>query len=261
VKFEVRGNPFAGKTGMLLHSLCLDPAQFDAVAELLQDEYALILPSFDGHYAERQTRYQALDDQVDQIMGWLEAKGIRELDFVCGVSLGALAAFELYKRKRLRARAWYFDGGPFFDFGPVRIAWQTFLFCAMEFFVRRCRWLAMPIAIKRYGAELAKNAARMSCIVTFGDIAAMMRTGFSLDIPKPLADDETRLVFIYGSKEEAFRSFRRFHGQRGIELIVKEGFGHCQFLARQPEAYAEMLRGNCVSGLGGQDDGEDRIAR
>jgi pimeloyl-ACP methyl ester carboxylesterase len=242
MKFEICGNVDAAKKGMLLHSLCLDAAQFDGVRRRLEREYCLIIPAFDGHYADNQTGFTSLDDQVDQILAYLDARGLTGLDFIAGVSLGALAAFELYKRKRLKVRTYFFDGGPFFRITSIGKKVMAVFFGSLMFLSRRMPRCSARVAAGRYGFELAAVIARISRIIRFRDIANMMNTGFDLEIPAPLYDGSSRLVFVYGSRENAYRSFRRFRDEPGIELIVKDGFAHCQYLAKRPAEYADLLR-------------------
>jgi predicted nucleotidyltransferase len=120
MQFAIHGNADSTKRGMLLHGLCLDAAQFDSVRRRLERGYCLIIPTFDGHYADNKTEFTSLDNQVDQILDYLDAHGLTDLDFIVGVSLGALAAFEIYKRKQLRVRTYFFDGGPFFKTTAIR---------------------------------------------------------------------------------------------------------------------------------------------
>jgi pimeloyl-ACP methyl ester carboxylesterase len=242
MKFEIYGNTDSAKKGMLLHSLCLDSAQFDGVRRRLEGEYCLIVPTFDGHYADNKTRFASLDNQVDQILDYMHTHDLTDLDFIAGASLGALAAFELYKRKRLNVRTYFFDGGPFFRITAIRKKAMAVFFGSLMFLLRRLPRLSTRVATGRYGCELAIVIERVSRIIRFRDIANMTNTGFDLDIPIPLYDGSSRLVFVYGSNEDAYRSFRRFWNEPGVELIVKDGFAHCQYLAKCPDEYADMLR-------------------
>jgi pimeloyl-ACP methyl ester carboxylesterase len=190
--------------------------------------------------------FSSLDGQVEQILNYLDAKGLTELDFVAGVSLGALVAFEIYKRKRLKVRTYFFDGGPFFKITAIREKTMTVFFWFLMFLTKRLPRFSSRAATGRYGFELATCIARVSRIIRFRDIANMMNTGFNLDIPAPLRDGSARLVFVYGGREDAYRSFRRFRNEADVTLIVKDGFAHCQYLAKHPAEYADMLRSGGV---------------
>jgi pimeloyl-ACP methyl ester carboxylesterase len=103
--------------------------------KLLPNSY-LIIPTLDGHYMENKTSFISLNDQVDKIFDFLKKNNIIELFCIAGTSLGALIAFEIYKRHKIKIRKIIFDGGPFFEFN----CFQQYIFeiiCRFIFFVLR----------------------------------------------------------------------------------------------------------------------------
>jgi pimeloyl-ACP methyl ester carboxylesterase len=240
MKFDVLGNSSAPKKGLLLHAMSLDAREFKEIAAALTDTHYLILPTFDGHHSEAYVPFTTLADQADKILGWLGERGLNDFDFVAGTSLGALAAFEIYRRGRLRVRKYVFDGGPFFEIGCTgRRLWEL-LACVLLGLSR------LPFA-DRLGArwfppEFIRICARIP--LTRKDVRAISTSIFGPGpaASEPLNDGHTRLVFCYGGKEYALRSYRRFAGLDGPELLIKGKYGHCGFAAREPEAYAAMLR-------------------
>jgi pimeloyl-ACP methyl ester carboxylesterase len=241
MKFETMGNPESGQKGLLLHAMAADGSQFNEIGALLENEYFLIIPTFDGHHKESKTVFSSLDEQIDQILRYLRERGITELDFIAGNSLGALAAFEIYKRKTLKVRKYVFDGGPFFLMNPVRkmfLRWQFWLPLGLLKRFPGLSWLGE----KKFGAVLTAIAVNVTRFITRCDIYNIADSICCAEIPKPLYDGVTRLVFLYGRREYAYRSFKRFRGQSGIELILNDGYAHCQYVMEQSTEYAAMLR-------------------
>jgi pimeloyl-ACP methyl ester carboxylesterase len=241
VRFDTAGRPDAPKKGLLLHAMAVDNMQFQELCRYLQEDYELILPVFDGHYREDKTVFTTIEDQANQILAYLAQRGIAELDFVAGVSLGACVAFELYKRGQLKVRKYLLDGGPFFLFGPVRKALFRCLFRWPLSILKAHPRLAW-ILRRKFGGALTDRIVYLASFLTKRDVNQMVRTLFEASIPEPLNDGNSRLVFLYGSREDAYRSFARFRNSAGYELIVKDRYGHCQYLAKQSKAYAALLR-------------------
>jgi hypothetical protein len=62
------------------------------------------------------------------------------------------------------------------------------------------------------------------------DIKNIAHTIFNLEIPVPFNNENTELIFVYGSKEDALRSMKWFNGIDEFRLIVKNDMRHCQFV-------------------------------
>jgi hypothetical protein len=45
-----------------------------------------------------------------------------------------------------------------------------------------------------------------------------------------------------GVSANVYRSCKRFRGLPGVELLVKDGYRHCQYVMEQSAEYAAMLR-------------------
>jgi pimeloyl-ACP methyl ester carboxylesterase len=226
---------------MLLHAMAADGSQFREIGTLLEDEYFLVVPTFDGHHKEGKTVFTTLDEQVDKILDYLRERSITELDLIAGTSLGALVAFEIYKRKALKVRKYVFDGGPFFLMNPIRrtlLRWQFWLPLSLLKQFPSLAW----IGEKKFGVVLTAIAVNVMRFITKQDIYNVVNSICRAEIPEPLHDGITRLVFFYGSREDAYRSFKRFRDLPGVELIANDGYAHCQYVMQQSVKYATMLR-------------------
>ena len=206
--------------------------------EKLLPDYYLIIPTLDGHYAENKTSFLSLNDQADSILRYLNENNIGELYCIAGTSLGALTAFEIFKRQSVKVHKIIFDGGPFFNF-------NHFQQCIFETI---CRFLFFAVKITRGNFLFPKSLSGIkSTVVNYSrfaakaDIKNIAHSIFNLEIPVPLNDKNAELVFLYGSKENALKSMKRFQGLDGYRLIIKDNLGHCQFLVNFPEEYAKLI--------------------
>jgi pimeloyl-ACP methyl ester carboxylesterase len=207
--------------------------------EKLLPDYHLIIPTLDGHYAENKTIFLSLHDQADTILRYLNEHNIDELYCIAGASLGALVAFEIFKRQSVKVQKIIFDGGPFFNYNYFQ----------RRIFETVCRFLIFALKITRGTFLFPKSLLGIKSTVVHysrfaakADIKNIAHSIFNLEIPVPLNDTNTELVFLYGGKENALKSMKRFRGLDGYRLIIKDDVGHCQFLVNFPEEYAKLIR-------------------
>jgi hypothetical protein len=75
------------------------------------------------------------------------------------------------------------------------------------------------------------------------DIYHLVDQGFSGKVPENLDLDGEDVIFIFGSKEDAYPHFKKFqkiyHG--GYTLIVKDGYGHCQYFRENIKEYVDIM--------------------
>jgi pimeloyl-ACP methyl ester carboxylesterase len=240
MRFETFGNPGAAKCGLMLHAMGVNSAQFREIADLLSCDYYLILPTFDGHHADGKTEFTTIEDQADKILAYLREQEISKIDFICGSSLGALVAYEIYLRGQLSVRKYVLDGGPFFRLGSAKKFVMCRLFWLPFVLLKTCPRLTV-LGERKFGISLTAIAVKVSSFITKRDINNIVSSMGHARIPETLRED-SQLVFHYGGRENALRSFKRFRHLSGYELIVKEGYGHCQFVMGKSAEYAALLR-------------------
>jgi pimeloyl-ACP methyl ester carboxylesterase len=237
--FEMVGNPATPKKGLLLHGMALDGSGFEKIVALLADEYTIILPTLDGHHKENKTVFTSLTDQAEKITHYLYENGIEELDFIAGVSLGALIAFEMYKSKQIKVRKYIFDGGPFFAWGRF----QKNILRAMFYLPLKgaTKNPALAKTLKRMYGGAQPDILRFAAFMEKRDVYNIADTICNIALPQAFEEGE-KLIFLYGSREHARGSMKRFRHLSGYELIINDGYKHAQFMYNCAEEYATLLR-------------------
>jgi pimeloyl-ACP methyl ester carboxylesterase len=221
---------------LLIHGMEMAGENYYHFEKLLPDSY-LIIPTLDGHYKENKTIFISLEEQVDKIIQWLNENNISELFCIAGTSLGALVAFEIYKRNKIQIQRVILDGGPFFNCNRLEKMIFEMFFRFLNFIVRMTRGnILFP---KRYQA-IKSTVLNFSALITKEDIKNISRSIFNLEIPKEF-DQGTEVIFLYGGKEDALKSIKRFKGVKGYRLIVKEKLKHAEYVINFPEEYAKII--------------------
>ncbi len=118
MQFSELGAPDKQAIVMLPPMMCSNAVHLP-VAQLLAQDFRVVLPTYDGHCLDG-SRYTSKLDQCAKIRSYLDDQGIEDVALVQGSSMGAEIALELL-HERPQIRNGFFDGGPFFHFpGFVR---------------------------------------------------------------------------------------------------------------------------------------------
>jgi pimeloyl-ACP methyl ester carboxylesterase len=222
---------------LFIHGMAMEGLNYYHFEKLLPNSY-LIIPTLDGHYMKNKSPFVSLNDQVDKIFDFLNKNNINELFCIAGTSLGALIAFEIYKKHKIKIGKIIFDGGPFFEYNYL----QQYIFeiiCRFIFFALRItqgNFMYPKILL-----SIKPTVVNYSKFATKEDIKNISRTIFNLKIPVPLNEGNTELIFLYGNKEDALKSMKRFKGIDGYRLIIKKNIGHCQFVTNFPEEFVKLI--------------------
>jgi pimeloyl-ACP methyl ester carboxylesterase len=233
--FKVLGN-INNKRILLIHGMSMEGGNFYCLEALLPS-FCLIIPTLDGHYAKGKTTFLSLNDQVDKIICYLNDNKIDELFCVAGISLGALIAFEIFKRDNIQVQKYIFDGGPFFkqNFFQKNIMEMIYKFIFFVVKITNGDFMFPKALLK-----IKTSVVNYSKFVTKTDIKNIAHTIFNLEIPESINKNKD-IIFLYGSKEMALKSMKRFKGVDGYRLLIIKNWGHCQFFVNSPEEYAKLF--------------------
>ncbi|MDR3251878.1 MAG: alpha/beta hydrolase [Tannerella sp.] len=244
MKFNVSGNPAATKKGLMLHGMALNgKAMMTLVGNTFGSDYCIVFPTFDGHHREDKTVYTTIGDQADKIIAYLEYNGLCDLDFVMGLSLGAMTALEILQRKRLNVRRYVLDGLPFAGFNPIK---RSIMKIALGYIFRQTRkHPAKRNCIDKMFGGNAPEIKEFAMFAEKADISNSIDQGFSGKAPPHLDMSGEDIIFVYGSRDGSYSYFRKFQKKYpdGYRLTVKEGYKHCQYFRENIEEYAKIITG------------------
>jgi hypothetical protein len=231
---------------LLIPAMFCNEELFSYIIEYLPD-YHIIVPVLDGHSAD-DTVFTSVENQSDKIREYLKKENISELAFICGMSLGAIIAFEVYKNSNINIKRAIFDGGPFFDFGKP-IKWfmdKVFgLICSTD---RKNPKLVNKLLIMK--APYLVNDRTIDMFTTIctqmkeESIDNLTTACYSFSCPELSAELQKKAVFLYGSKEPAIKSMPRLKkSYRYASFIVKKGYRHIEYQAAHTIEYVRFITG------------------
>ncbi len=198
--FETLGNP-SSPAVLFFHAMGVTGASSEPVAKRLQDRYYCILPT-STVYCPGQ-RYAGKADELRQIEGFLQSKGVARLALVTASSLGADLALAFLARTKMPVDHVFFDGGQFARIGRgTRRFMVPFLYLAIKSLawsngrtLKKLLWCDDD-GIRPYFIAAGKA-------LTYGNLRRQLSDSLE-DKPFPPLPEELqrRCFFEFGSAEE-----------------------------------------------------------
>ena len=101
-----------------------------------------------------------------------------------------------------------------------------------------------------FGEEVARPMAESLAAMSEESIRAIMRDCSRVTLPHLSPDVQRRCTFAYGQKDSDLRLARRTVPRLypDAELVVWQGWGHCERMSRDSRAYGQMLRNVALGG-------------
>lgn len=239
MKFKTLGNP-ANPAALLIHAMFVSETMFHSIASILQDNYYVILPTLDGHDLSEDSTFISAQDEACKIADYLQKEQQTNIEILLGTSLGGIIAFELFRQSKITIHHIFLDGAPFIRLSDFRINIMAKVFKKIAHSSARHPEKA-NILDKLYpqkAAEMKKICGHMSD----ESVKHLTQTCYTYELPPAIKLDLGQSVtFIYGTAEKARVCIPTVKKFTNCRLIIKENCGHCEFLAKNPRQYVEML--------------------
>lgn len=97
---------------VLIHGMLVPHTVFDTHVERFKERYHVLVPVLDGHDGNPLNDFTTAEQQAQRILEHIRALGYTSIFAVCGVSLGGIIAYELWKASTLPIRYLLLDGAP-----------------------------------------------------------------------------------------------------------------------------------------------------
>ncbi len=238
--FKTVGNKEAPVV-LFFHAMGVTGESSMPVAENMAEKFYCVMPTSTVYCSGQ--KYRSKRDEVQQIVRFLKAQEIKEIELVVASSIGADLAMAFLTDAKLPVRHVFFDGGQFAQIGKAtRRIMVPFLYLAIKSLywskgktLKKIMWCDDE-SIKPYFKEAGKK-------LTYGNLRRQMKDSLE-DKPFPELPEELQrhTFWEFGSKEDHFQ-YRDAVMQtyRYGNFPVFEGFNHMQYQIRDPEGFARML--------------------
>ena len=224
---------------ILLHGGGLSWWNYRDAAEILSEDFRVVLPVLDGHGGEK---FTSIEDNAARIISYIDENFGGQVAFLGGLSLGGQIALEMLAQRPNICRSALIESALVKPSRLTRaLIGPTF---AMSYGLIKQRWFARwQGAYLGIPGTLFEDYYRDTCAISKENLIAFMQAncGYAL---KPMATT-ARVKIVAGSREQRhiLESAKMIHRAiPGSELAILPGLRHGDLSLNHPAEYARMIR-------------------
>lgn len=229
-------------TVILLHPMEITGENiYNIMSKYLKGNYHIIAPDQGGH--GQSEPYKDCKTEAAELEKWLLDNGYSEVALLYGASMGVATAYEMVKSGKINFKKIWFDGG---GFAP-NARFMNWMMRTM--FLKKHRALIKnPSApatnlVKMYGEEFAEMMKTNFIKLSEQDLTGICNACSKRELAPISPEIRKNICFEYGQKDPNLKAAKKIIKQYFPEskLIVREGYGHCGYMAFRTEEYVRQL--------------------
>ena len=227
---------------MLLHGGGLSWWNYREVAELLAEQYHVLLPVLDGH-ADSDAPFTTIEENAARLISYIDAHFGGQVLAIGGLSLGGQIAVEMLSQRTDICRYALIESalvkpmkltaaliGPTFgmSYGLIQHKWFARL---------QADYLGIP-------KGLFDDYFRDTCALSKADMIAFLKANSIYTIQQSLAETVAKVKIVAGSKEQkSIRDSAKLLHEAipGSSMEILPGLRHGDLSINHPQRYARML--------------------
>ena len=227
---------------MLLHGGGLSWWNYREVAELLAEQYHVVLPVLDGH-GDSDAPFTTIEDNAARLISYIDAHFGGQVLAIGGLSLGGQVAVEMLSQRPDICRYALIESalvkpmkltapliGPTFgmSYGLIKQNW---------FAKAQADYLGIPKA-------LFDDYYRDTCAISKADMIAFLKANSVYNVKPSLSETAAKVKIVAGSREQ--KSIRHsaellHEAIPGSSMEILTGLRHGDLSLNKPEQYANIL--------------------
>lgn len=237
------------RVAMLLHGGGLGPWSFRAVAELLQDDFHVIVPVLDGH-AGSDDDFVSIAENAKRLINYIEENHGGRVDFIGGLSLGGQILLEMLAIKPDVCAAAIIESASVIPSKMTAALMKPTM--DMSYWLIAKRWFAKwQFEYLKIRGDLFEEYFEDTKKITKENMTAFLTASTAYEIKESISKSNAKVIVAVGEKEMRSMqlSVKKIHGaMHDSELVVKNGLCHGEWSINYPEDYA-----SCVAEMTAKD--------
>ena len=236
---------------ILLHGGGLSWWNYRETAEILAEQYHVILPVLDGH-ADSDRAFTTIEENAAGIIRYIDERFSGRVLAIGGLSLGGQIAVEMLSQrphicryaliesalvKPMKLTGAMIDPSVEMSYGLIRQKW----FAKMQFDYLRIR------------GDLFEDYYRDTCKIGKEDMKAFMKANCLYELKPILSETTAKVMVVAGSREQQniLDSAKLLHRTiPGSRMEILDGLYHGELSINHPQQYARMMDDLCAEERG-----------
>lgn len=231
------------ETVLLLHGGGLSWWNFREAAELLQDEYHIILPILDGH-AESDRPFTTIEDNASEIIAFINKHLDGSVLLIGGLSLGGQILLEMLSRSKDICSYALVESAAVIP-SKLTNALIAPAFGSSYGLIKRRGFAGLQFKSLHIKPELFEDYYRDTCRIQKRDMIAFMQANTSYTLKDDFKEASAEIHVFVGDKEtgEILRSAEAICKMRpSCKLHRMKGLRHGEFSINHADQYAAAIQ-------------------
>ena len=232
------------KVVLLLHPMLASGLMmYELLGKKMGEDVRCLAPDFASHGDESDQEYADANTEADAILKYLHDNNISHIDLAYGASLGGIILTELLKHD-LSFSTVFFEGTSFFENANTMTKIVSSVFIKKHQRAVNDYDRAVKAMGELYGEQFAVDFAKQFIGMSENSIRNIAKScghNVHADLTPAM---QKQCIFAYGSKD--FNTFKAKGGCKKYyphaKYIVWEGYGHCEKVVADTDAYVKMLK-------------------
>lgn len=241
---------------MLTGSFC-QSASLKYLYERLKNDYYIILPEYNGHYAN--SIFTTRQNEAKEIADHLQEYGISHVKMLYGQSMGAEVAIELFRQlqeKSIEVDNCFLDGAPCIKLSSLYKKVMYLKFKSMIGMIKKrdIDSLLNGNLLKKFSGgdteslrPMLEALAETAPILTKETIKNETECCYTFDFPRFEESVQKKMHFLYGSEEKAYRLC--FAGVKSAypmaNYTIVKNYGHLTYSVKETDKYLGLMCSIC----------------
>lgn len=227
---------------MLIHGGGLAPWHYKKEAELLKEQFHVVMPILDGHSGS-DSHFISIEDQAGKLIRYIDEAFGGQVLFIGGLSLGGQILLEMLSQRKNICQ---------FALAESVLALPM---KATAVLIKPAFSLCYPLIEKRWFAKLQFQSLHMnsslfeayykdSAAIQKDDMTAFLRANAGYQIKTALSDCQAKTLVLVGSKERGImKKSAEMISQtiKNARLEMLQGYYHGDLSLNHPDSYTEKL--------------------
>lgn len=227
---------------MLLHGGGLSWWNYQEEANLLKENYHVVLPVLDGH-ADSDTPFTTIEDNAKELISYIDGKFHGAILAIGGLSLGGQVLVEMLSQRSNICKYAVIESALCVPMA-LTAALISPMF-GMSYGLMKKRWFAKAqFKSLKIQADLFEDYYRDTCKIEKQDMIRFLKSNSSYVIKSKLAATTAKSVILVGSKEQKQmqHSAEILHNTiPESKLQVLTNYSHGELSLNHPKDYADLL--------------------
>ena len=231
------------KTIMLLHGGGLSWWNYRDEAELLQQNYRVILPVLDGHAGSKRA-FTTIENNAAEIISFIDRELGGSVLLIGGLSLGAQIVLEMLSQREDICRYAVVESASVIP-SKLTQALITPAFGSSYGLIQNKGFAKLQFRSLHIKPDLFEEYYRDTCQIIKADMIAFLKANTAYEPKRALQSSQAEIRIVVGGREQKtmLRSARLIHSMiPKSTLEIKEGLYHGEYSINHSEQYVAELR-------------------